>query len=257
MTCHFYNFKGVLRRQKEGGRIVLRLTGEVAAIVMPAWDIKARRKIKEAGVSKAMYARYVDDVDHDYGVLPSGTQYNPQTRKVEHNLKKEVMDRGKEDDEIMFSVILDIINTVNPDIQMTGDYPSANPDKTLPVLDMAMFVEDNEVKHTFYSKPMATQYVIPARSVHPERVKRITLTQEEVRRLLNVSRNLPDSERARVKSDFDKKMRFSGYKRPLRWNILTSAYKIYEDKVRQDLTGEPPLYRHREFKRQDRELEKR
>jgi hypothetical protein len=131
-------------------------------------------------------------------------------------------------------VILEIINTVNPDLQMTGDVPSANISRKVPVLDMEMFVEDNRVKFTFFSKPMSTRYVIPERSAHSDKIKKSTLTQEGVRRLLNVSPNLPDSERGRVMTEYDRKLRFSGYKKPFRWNIINAAYGIYTEKVRQD-----------------------
>jgi hypothetical protein len=52
---------------------------------------------------------------------------------------------------VTFGVILDIMNTVHPDLKMTGDVPSANPDKKVPVLDMSMYMENNRVMFTFCS----------------------------------------------------------------------------------------------------------
>jgi hypothetical protein len=82
-----------------------------------------------------------------------------------------------------------------------------------------------------------TIYVIPAKSAHPERVKRSSLTQERVRRLLNVSPTLPDSERVHVITSYDEKIRYCGYKKGFRWNVIDTAYKIYNEKVEQSKAG--------------------
>jgi hypothetical protein len=145
------------------------------------------------------------------------------------------------------------MNTVDEDIQMTSDCPSDNARGMCPGLDMSMYMSDNRVMFTFYSKPMATTYVIPARSAHTERTKRSTLTQEGVRRLLCVSPDLSENVRARVMTEFDPKMRHSGYLKGFRWNILQSAYLIYDEKVKQSTEGVRPLYKPREYRREERE----
>jgi hypothetical protein len=256
MKTHFYKFKDTIRRQYDGGSIGLRLTGEVAEMRMLDWDIKAREKIRSAGAEEAMYARYVDDVDHVYRVLADGSIYNTTTGKIEIDAGKTITDRDRDKDLITFEVIRDIINTIDPDIQMTGDVPSQNKSRRVPVLDTEMFMKENRIMFSFYSKPMATNYVIPDRSAHPKKVKRTTLIQEGVRRLLNVSPDLPDQERIDVMEAFDLKMRYSGYVRKYRWNIIESAFAIYETKVSEDQNGIRPLYRHREFKREEREKKK-
>jgi hypothetical protein len=119
-----------------------------------------------------------------------------------------------------------------------------------------MFMLDNRVMFSFYSKPMSTRFVIPERSAHPQKVKRTTLIQEGVRRLLNVSPDLPDEERQRVMKEYDLKMRYSGYSRNFRWNAIDAAYSIYTDKLKKHTEGTRPLYRHREFERINRENRK-
>jgi hypothetical protein len=104
---------------------------------------------------------------------------------------------------------------------------------------------------------MATKFVIPQRSAHPDRIKKSTLIQEGVRRLLNVSPDLPDEERARVMMEYDLKLRYSGYNKAYRWNTIKAAYGIYGDKVTADKEGKRPMYRHREFLRRERERGKR
>jgi hypothetical protein len=74
-----------------------------------------------------------------------------------------------------------------------------------------------------------------------------------VRRLLNVSPDLPDKEREELITQFDSKMRFSGYNKKFRWNVLDLAYSIYEGKLKDAEDGVRPLYRRREFNREERE----
>jgi hypothetical protein len=180
MSAHFYKFKNTIRRQRDGGSIGLRMTGEVATLRMLEWDENAREKVLEARALEAMYGRYVDDVDHVYQALPKGSEYNLTTSRIEINPETAITDADKEDDEITFRVIKEIINTIDKDIQMTGDVPSANANKRVPVLDMDMFMMNNRIVFSFYSKPMSTRYVIPERSAHPQRTKRTTLIQEGV-----------------------------------------------------------------------------
>jgi hypothetical protein len=256
MKCHFYKYKNTVRRQRDGGSIGLRMTGEVATLRMLDWDEDAREKILDAGAEEAMFGRYVDDVDHVYRALPKGSEYNTETGKIQINPEKAITDREVEDDVITFEVIKDIINTIDKDIQMTGDVPSTNTSKRVPVLDMDMFMKNNRVMFSFYAKPMSTKFVIPERSAHPQKIKRTTLIQEGVRRLLNVSPDLPEEERQRVMTEYDIKMRFSGYSRNFRWNAIDSAYSIYLDKLKQQEDGIRPLYRHREYQRAAREKQK-
>lgn len=256
MTCHFYKFAGVIRRQKDGGSIGLRQTGDVASLVMVEWDEEARKRIKDAEIKELMYGRYVDDIDHVYVAVKKGTRYNRETRKTEIDQEKIMTDMLREDDIITFEVITDIMNSVNDDIQLTSDVPSINTDKSIPVLDMSMKIVDNRLRYTFYSKPMATRYLIPFRSAHPAKLKRSTLTQEGVRRLMNVSPEYEEEERTRVMTEFDLKLRYSGYKKKFRFEVIEAAYGIYNKKLAQEEDGTRPLYRHREWNRANRELQK-
>jgi hypothetical protein len=123
--------------------------------------------------------------------------------KIEINAEKKGEDRDKESDAFAMGVITSIMNTVDKDIQITYDCPSDNESKMVPVLDLAMYMSENRIRFTFYSKPMATSYFIPACFTHTERTKRSTLTQKGIRRLLNGSPELPAEERARVLEEYE------------------------------------------------------
>ena len=55
----------------------------------------------------------------------------------------------------------------------------------MPILDMKMSMNrQNEVDYMFYKKPQSNKFTMTARSALPDRVKRSTMTNEALRRLL-------------------------------------------------------------------------
>ena len=58
--------------------------------------------------------------------------------------------------------------------------------------------ENNKVKYKFYKKPMANKYTMMANSAVSDRVKRSTMTNEAMRRLLCCSENLNQSTRDEI-----------------------------------------------------------
>ena len=73
---HMYQFEGVMRLQKEGGPIGLRLTGVVARLVMQHWESKFRQLAEENHLEIYMFAWYVDDVNLIMKSLGKGWRWN-------------------------------------------------------------------------------------------------------------------------------------------------------------------------------------
>ena len=63
----------------------------------------------------------------------------------------------------------------------------------------------------FYSKPMSSNTVLQRASAMPENMKIASLNQEVIRRMLNTSEDLEDSNRLDIIDDFGKKIRNSAY----------------------------------------------
>ena len=94
---------------------------------------------------------------------------------------------------------------------MEGDWCSKNQDGYIPVLDLKMKpvlvhqpadpnkktpeVTYYQVAFKFYKKPMARPTIMDANTALPEKMKRETTSNELLRRLLNTSQGLPDSDR--------------------------------------------------------------
>ena len=64
--------------------------------------------------------------------------------------------------------------------------------KKMPLLDLKLWVDKEElVKFSFYAKEMSSKYFIPMKSAHSQSMKRSMLSNEGLRRLLNMSPDLP------------------------------------------------------------------
>ena len=84
----------------------------------------------------------------------------------------------------------DIANTVCDFIQVEIDCPSMHQDGLMPILDLALKMQENYVTYQYYRKSMANFKVLMAESAMPRKMKRICLTQEVVRILRNTSKIL-------------------------------------------------------------------
>ena len=122
----------------------------------------------------------------------------------------------------------------------------------MPLLDIQVKVENNQVIYKFYSKPMANPFVILSKSAMSDKIKRNTLVQEAIRRLRNTSRTLPWDLKAKILSEFSNKMMISGYSEQFRLEVIQSAVRGYEKQLEKHDKGITPLHRPREFQAEER-----
>ena len=121
-----------------------------------------------------------------------------------------------------------------PSIQVTFDCPSKHPEGRMPLLDLEVWVDDEEeVVFSFFEKPMASRYTIPVRSAHSWKQKVTNLTREAIRRLLNIHNKLPWTETVKIMNKFSRKMKKSGYSARVRKQILKSSKSAYR-KIRRN-----------------------
>ena len=125
-----------------------------------------------------------------------------------------------EDDLYTFQILMGIANGIDPDIQMEVDVPSAHGNGRLPVLDLNIFVESNQVKFSFYSKPCSSPYTVMYQSALPAKQKRETILQEGLRRLRNCSPDLEENAVIEIMSTFMNMLRISGYNQAYRYQML-------------------------------------
>ena len=68
--------------------------------------------------------------------------------------------------------------------------------------------------------------------------------------------SLPWTRKAELLSDFSLRMKISGYNERYRETIIPSAISAWRKQVEMDSTGECPLYRQRDWKRDERRKQK-
>ena len=122
----------------------------------------------------------------------------------------------------------EIANSVEPSIKVEIDFPSKYDDKMMPILDMKMAInEEQEIEYMFYRKPQSNKFTMMARSALPDKVKRSTLTNEALRRLLCCSPNLEEQKKVEVMEEYARMLRRSGYSERFTvhvWSKFTSVY---------------------------------
>ena len=145
---------------------------------------------------------------------------------------------------------------IHPSIKVKSDYPSKNSDCKMPLLDLKLWVEEDNIKFSFYSKEMSSKYFIPFRSAHSKSIKRSMLANEGLRRLLNMSPELEWHEAVKVMNEFVVKMWRSGYPASWREDAIKASTQKYEDMVKDDKDSKRPLFRPKGFLAEERRLAK-
>ena len=159
------------------------------------WDDKLLKKLEKLDWKPKMLKRYVDDLNTVVIGVKPGTRYNAAEDKLEVVEDQIESDEEKEGDEITMILFGEIANSVEPSIKVEIDFPSKYDDKMMPILDMKMAInEEQEIEYMFYRKPQSNKFTMMARSALPDKVKRSTLTNEALRRLLCCSPNLEGEE---------------------------------------------------------------
>ena len=165
----------------------------------------------------------------------------------------------KEDakEEEVWNHIRETGNQIHQSIQLEADFPANYDEQKVPILDIKVWIENNCVKHEYYSKPVASKSVIDERSAMPTKDKRTILTQDLLRVIMRCSPDLPWHTKKKHIEEYSLRMQFSGYSEEFRREIVRSAIKAYQKIKRQVRKGKRPLYRTKEWRKKERAKEKR
>ena len=170
-------------------------------------------------------------------------------------------DLQEEEDSRTIREISRMADSIEPALQTTYDCPGLQEGGKMPLLDLAVWVarlekeegrREWEVVWEYYRKPCSSRTVMLARSAMPDRVKRSTLTQEAIRIMKNTSLSIPWSRRAELLSDFSLRLKLSGYSERYRETVIRSALAAWSTMVEEHKSGQHPLYREREWRKEER-----
>ena len=254
---HIYKFGNEIRRQREGGPIGLAITGELADCYMLNWDKEFLKKMKTLKMDPALYERFKDDITIVLKALEAGTVFKNGILEVDQ--EKKISDAEKSDEEITMEVVREVADSVDEMIKFTVDYPGNHKSGKMPVLDVQAGLnkeKDNKIEFEFYEKPTRNKRVILSDSAIPSKQKRTILTQECLRRLRNTQLDLGKEVQTKHLNQFMLKLKNSGYTAQYRKQIIDSAFKAFEEMVKADQSGEKPLYRDKNWKKEIRKEQK-
>ena len=260
MSHHVYCIGDKKFIQLKGGPIGLELTGAVSRAFMGRWDKMYLEKVKEAGVEIVMFERYVDDSNQIAVVPPPGTRYDENRGKIIVDLQQQLQAQQiKPDDERLAEILKQIANSIMPCVIMKADWPSKNLDKKMPILDMKVWTnKEGVLYYQHYEKEVSSKTVLHSQSAHSGSCKRGVHTQEVLRRLMNSSKRLDwEEETAPVVTEYMRRMKVAGYGEKYRRDVLKHAINIFDKKWEDDKNGKRPIFRPKDWKREERRLEKK
>ena len=134
-------------------------------------------------------------------------------------------------------VLQEITNTIEECIQLTFDTPEMNNNGKLPVLDLEVWVSDNQVRHSFYKKEVSNEFTPLYKSAVSESMKLNTVFMEAYWRIVNCSPGTPWEEVSSQFTGFANTMRISGYNHIQRYNAIKGAITRYRDMESEIKTG--------------------
>ena len=102
---------------------------------------------------------------------------------------------------------------MNKDLRFTTEAPEDFPKKRLPTLDFVLWLIDGIMRHSYFEKAMKTQYTVMQRSAMSEHQRMAILSNELVRRLSTVHRDVVEEEIGGVIETYISQLKTSGYGR--------------------------------------------
>ena len=201
--------------------------------------------LRASGVKVLLALFYVDDVRLVLEGFKRGLSWSRSERRFifsPERLEQDNRENIKDEIRVSREVLL-AMNSVAEDLTFTMEVMSDFSDNTIPMLDFSLWLETTGsspcLSYRFFSKPMATRYVILEPSAWAWSSKCASLAQEVQRRMQNTSRDQPLSTTLDILSNFSTKLTRSGYSREQVRQILESGIKGFHSKLRRGLVHRP------------------
>jgi hypothetical protein len=108
---------------------------------------------------------------------------------------------------------LSAMNSVNVNLRFTTEAPEDFDNNRLPTLDFVIWMLAGLLYHTYYEKAMKNQLTVMQRSEMSENQKMAILSNELVRRVSNIHRDVLEEELEGVTEHYISQLKSSGYSR--------------------------------------------
>ena len=190
------------------------------------WDSEFLNVLQKVNMKIDMYARFKDDINEVCDEL------NEKNDIIENIWNLDCMrHKSKPDLDTNFTanVMCELANGIDPMISFTVDTCDKNQDKKLPMLDVKVYLDENQrLIHDHFEKSTKNKRVILASSALSWAQKRTIHTQECIRIMRNTSVFLGEKVQNENLSTYMKKLMCSGYNAKFRGEIVKSAKNAYK-----------------------------
>ena len=187
-----YRFGGEAYHQQHGGPIGACITMCAAKMLMQNWAEKYHGILIRAGLRIPLLTGYVDDGRQGGTTLRRGMMFDCD--RDEFVFSETQLRQDEEENEPnkikMKKRCLPAMNSVNKDLRFTTEAPEEFPKKRLPTLDFVLWLVDGIMRHSYFTKPMKTQFTVMQRSAMSEHQRMAILSNELVRRLSTIHRDV-------------------------------------------------------------------
>ena len=210
-----YQFGGKAYHQQAGGPIGARVTMCAARMVMRHWARGYGEILLHAGLRLPLLSGYVDDGRQGSTVLRKGMRFCQEENKFVFDPRQLEEDEEEDlpDNVRMARRCLPAMNSINPDLKFTTEAPEDFDKDRLPTLDFVIWMVKGIIFHSYYEKKMKNQLTVMQRAATSEHQKMAILSNELVRRLSNVHREVVESEIGDIIEHYTTQLKSSGYSR--------------------------------------------
>ena len=234
-----YKFTGKNYLQMSGGPIGARVTMAAARLVMQDWSEQHKIILTKAQLEIWLFNGYVDDGRQGTGKLEMGMRFIE--KEMEFKFRDEWRQEDEERREAGESTVKRMskqcqlaMNAINPDLQFTVETPEDFENGREATLDFSIWLEKNRILHSYFEKEMKTPLVLMQRTAMGEQQKYSILSNELIRRLSNISQDLPEDierkEKIWVIDTMKKQHKNSGYSRMKSAEAVVSGVRGFERK---------------------------
>ena len=184
-------------------------------MVMQHWARKYNNILLKAGLRVLLLRGYVDDGCQGSTVLRRGMKFDQERSEfIFSEDQLEIDERENLPDNIrMAQRCLPAMNSVNENLKFTTEAPEDFPNKRLPTLDFMIWMIRGIIYHSYYEKTMGNQLTVMQRSAMSETQKMAILSNELVRRVSNIHRDVLHDELEGVIEHYISQLKSSGYNR--------------------------------------------
>ena len=192
------------------------------------WDEEFLEVLKKNNLAIIRGARYMDDVRLWLRAIRLGWRWQDGKAQFRKEWREEEMAAGMTLLQKTSEVLEGAMNSVCSWLRLTMEHEEMF-NGVLPTLDLIIWVsKENKVLFSFFEKEMVSPMVLHKRSAMPESIRRATLNQELVRRMINTSELVDMGKRLEVVDNYAQKLINSEYNMKETVDVIIGGLKGYE-----------------------------